>query len=295
MFVSKSKKGGSMKIQHFFDKRTATLTYVVYDEATKVGVVIDSVMDFDPKNGRTWHESSEAVARYIDRQGLTIPYVLDTHAHADHLSGMAYFKERYGARTVIGRFITTVQARFRDLYNLGSAFPVDGRQFDVLMDGGDELAIGSLRVKALHTPGHTPACLTYQIGDALFVGDTIFMPDYGTARCDFPGGSAETLYESIRRLYTFPDAVRLFTCHDYQPGGRALRWESTVGEERTTNIQLNTRTAKEEFVALRKARDATLEMPVLILPSLQINIRAGRFPEPESNGVSYLKLPLNVL
>jgi glyoxylase-like metal-dependent hydrolase (beta-lactamase superfamily II) len=284
-----------MKIQHFFDKRTATLTYVVHDEATKMGVVIDSVMDFDPKNCRTWHESNETVARYIDRQGLTIPYVLDTHAHADHLSGMAYFKEHYGARTVIGRFITIVQARFRDLYNLGPAFPVDGSQFDVLMNDGDELTVGSLRVKALHTPGHTPACLTYQIGDALFVGDTIFMPDFGTARCDFPGGSAEVLYKSIRRLYTFPDAIRLFTCHDYQPGGRPVRYESTVGEERATNIQLNARTTKEEFVALRRTRDATLEMPVLILPSLQVNIRAGRLPEPESNEVSYLKLPLNVL
>lgn len=284
-----------MKIQHFFDKRTFTLTYVVHDEASKIGVVIDSVMDLDPKSGRTWHASREAVAQYIDQRGLTIPYVLDTHAHADHLSGMQYFRARYGARTVIGRFITTVQARFRDLYNLGSDFPVDGRQFDVLLADRGELKIGELRVKAIHTPGHTPACLTYQIGDALFVGDTIFMPDYGTARCDFPGGSAEVLYESIQRLYALPDATRVFTCHDYQPGGRPLRYESTVGEERMTNTQLNSRTTKEEFVAFRKARDSTLEMPVLILPSLQVNIRAGRLPEPESNGVSYLKLPLNVL
>jgi len=284
-----------MKIQYFFDKRTFTLTYVVHDEASKSGVVIDSVMDLDPKSGRTWHESCEAVAQYIDQHGLTIPYVLDTHAHADHLSGMQYFRARYGARTVIGRFITTVQARFRDLYNLGADFPVDGRQFDVLLADEDEVRIGELRVKAIHTPGHTPACLTYQVGDALFVGDTIFMPDYGTARCDFPGGSAEVLYESIRRLYAFPDATRVFTCHDYQPGGRPLRYESTIGEERTTNIQLTSRTTKEEFVAFRRARDVTLEMPVLILPSLQVNIRAGRLPEPESNSVAYLKLPLNVL
>ena len=284
-----------MKIQHFFDTRTSTLTYVVHDEETKVGMVIDSVLDFDPKSGKTWHESCEAVARYIDQQGLTIPYVLDTHAHADHMSGMQYFKTRYGARTVIGRLITPVQARFRDLYNLGPDFPVDGRQFDVLLDDGGELKAGPLTVNAIHTPGHTPACLTYQLGDALFVGDTIFMPDYGTARCDFPGGSAGVLYESIQRLYALPDATRIFPCHDYQPGGRELRYESTVGEERTTNIQLTSRTTKEEFVAFRQARDATLEMPVLILPSLQVNIRAGRLPEPASNGVSYLKLPLNVL
>ncbi len=284
-----------MKIQHFFDTRTSTLTYVVHDEETKVGMVIDSVLDFDPKSGKTWHESCEAVARYIDQQGLTIPYVLDTHAHADHMSGMQYFKTRYGARTVIGRLITPVQARFRDLYNLGPDFPVDGRQFDVLLDDGGELKAGPLTVNAIHTPGHTPACLTYQLGDALFVGDTIFMPDYGTARCDFPGGSAGVLYESIQRLYALPDATRIFPCHDYQPGGRELRYESTVDEERTTNIQLTSRTTKEEFVAFRQARDATLEMPVLILPSLQVNIRAGRLPEPESNGVSYLKLPLNVL
>jgi glyoxylase-like metal-dependent hydrolase (beta-lactamase superfamily II) len=284
-----------MKIQHFFDKRTSTLTYVVHDEASKVGVVIDSVMDFDPKNGRTWYESCEAVAQYIDKHRLTIPYVLDTHAHADHLSGMAYIKERYGARTVIGQFITTVQARFRDLYNLGSDFPVDGRQFDVLMNDGDELQVEPLIVQAIHTPGHTPACLTYQISDALFVGDTLFMPDFGTAPCDFPGGSAEILYESIQKLYALPDATRIFTGHDYQPNGRTLRYESTVAEERTTNVQLTVRTRKEEFVARRKARDVTLEVPVLILPSLQVNIRAGCLPELESNGVSYLKLPLNVL
>ncbi len=285
----------AMKIQHFFDQRTFTLTYVVSDEASRIGVVIDAVMDLDPKSGRTWHASCDAVAQYIDQQGLTISYALDTHAHADHLSGMQYFRARYGARTGIGRRITTVQARFRDLYNLGSDFPVDGRQFDVLLAEGDELHIGALRVKAIHTPGHTPACLTYQIGDALFVGDTLFMPDYGTARCDFPGGSAAVLYESIQRLYTLPDATRVFTCHDYQPGGRPLRYASTVGEERMTNIQLTARTTKEEFLAFRNARDAMLEMPVLILPSLQVNIRAGRLPEPESNGVSYLKLPVNAL
>lgn len=283
-----------MQIQSFFDTRTSTLTYVVHDEAAKAGVVIDAMMDFDPKNGRTWHESCAAVARYIDAHELSIPHVLDTHAHADHLSGMDYFKRVYGAQTVIGRHITQVQSRFRDLYNLGSDFPIDGRQFDVLMHDGDHLEVGSLSVKAIHTPGHTPACLTYQIGDALFVGDALFMPDYGTARCDFPGGSAEVLYESIHQLYALPDNTRVFTCHDYQPGGRAVRYESTIGEERATNIQLNARTAKEEFVAFRRQRDATLELPALMLPSLQVNIRAGRLPEPERNGIAYLKLPLNV-
>jgi glyoxylase-like metal-dependent hydrolase (beta-lactamase superfamily II) len=282
-----------MKIQHFFDTRTSTLTYVVHDETTRVGVVIDSVMDFDPKNGRTWNESCATVVRYIEDHGLNIRYVLDTHAHADHLSGMAYFKRVYGAQTVIGRHIMQVQSRFRNLYNLGPDFPVDGRQFDVLMHDGESLEVGSLSVKASHTPGHTPACLTYRIGDALFVGDTLFMPDYGTARCDFPGGSAEILYESIQQLYTLPDDTRVFTCHDYQPGGRAVRYESTIGEERATNIQLNARTTKKEFVAFRTKRDATLDMPVLILPSLQVNIRAGCLPDPEGNGISYLKIPLN--
>ena len=283
-----------MKIQHFFDPQTSTLTYVVHDETTKTGAVIDPVMDFDPKSGRTTYTSCDAVARYIDAEELAIPYVLDTHAHADHLSGMAYFKHKYGARTVIGSHITQVQARFRDLYNLGSEFPVDGRQFNCLLREGDILEVGTLGIRALHTPGHTPACLTYQIGDALFVGDTLFMPDYGTARCDFPGGSAEVLYESVQRMYALPDDTRIFTCHDYQPGGRTLRYQSTVGEQRAANVQLKAQTTKEQFVTFRTKRDATLELPVLTLPALQVNIRAGQFPPPENNGVSYLKIPLNV-
>lgn len=284
-----------MKIQHFFDPNTWTLTYVVHDEESRQGVVIDPVMDFDPKNGRTRNESSEAVARYIDSQRLTIPYVLDTHAHADHLSGAQFFRQRYNAKTVIGAQITQVQQRFRDLYNLGPAFPVDGSQFDHLITEGETLTIGRLQLKALHTPGHTPACMTYQIGDALFVGDTLFQPDYGTARCDFPGGSAAILYDTIQRFYALPNTVRIFTCHDYQPGGRPVQYESTVGEQKATNIQLNNRTSKEEFIAFRAKRDKTLAAPVLILPSLQVNIRAGHLPEPESNGIAYLKIPLNVL
>lgn len=282
-----------MKIQAFFDQRTSTLTYVVHDEETRTGVVIDSVTDYDPKSGRIWHESAEKVYGYVEEQRLRIPFVIDTHAHADHLSGMQYFKQRCASRTVIGTHITSVQERFRDLYNLGSDFPVDGRQFDVLFEEGQVLEAGPLRIEACHTPGHTPACMTYRIGTALFVGDVLFMPDYGTARCDFPGGSAERLYESIRRLYELPGETEVFTCHDYQPGDRELRFQTTIEEERSSNIQLKATTPRDDFVAFRKERDATLEMPTLILPSLQVNIRAGRLPEAEDNGVSYLKIPLN--
>jgi glyoxylase-like metal-dependent hydrolase (beta-lactamase superfamily II) len=282
-----------MKIQHFFDEPTATLSYVVWDEDARVAVLIDSLLDFDPKSGRTRTRSCEAVARFLDERRLSLTLVLDTHAHADHLTGMPFFRERYGARTGIGAEIRQVQAIFRRIFNLGDAFPVDGSQFDVLLREGDVLAAGPLRVEAIHTPGHTPACMSYRIGDALFVGDGLFMPDYGTARCDFPGGSAEALYDSIQRLYTLPEATRVFTCHDYRPGGRPLRFESTIGEQKRTNVQLSHATTRAAFIELRKTRDAGLEMPTLILPSIQVNIRAGRLPEPESNGISYLKIPLN--
>jgi glyoxylase-like metal-dependent hydrolase (beta-lactamase superfamily II) len=282
-----------INIQHFYDEVTATLTYVVHDGTT--GVVIDPVRDFDPKSGRTSWRSAEAVATYIDDYQLAIPNVIDTHAHADHMTGMPFFTERYGARTVTGGRVGEVQRSFRTIYNLAPDFPVDGRQFDVLLDEGQALQVGSFEVKALHTPGHTPAHMCWQIADAVFVGDTLFAPDYGTARCDFPGGSAEQLYDSIQRLYALPDGTRLFLCHDYRPGGRPVRFETTVGEQKEANIQLNARTTKAEFVAFRTKRDAQLEMPALILPSLQVNIRAGQLPEAESNGVSYLKLPLNVL
>lgn len=282
-----------MNIQHFYDEATSTLTYVVHDG--KTGVVIDPVRDFDPKSGRTSWRSAEAVAKYIDENHLALPYVIDTHAHADHLSAMPFFTARYDARTVTGSRVGEVQRSFRAIYNLAPDFPVDGRQFDVLLDEGQALQVGSFQVKALHTPGHTPAHMSWQIEDAVFVGDTLFMPDYGTARCDFPGGSAEQLYDSIQRLYTLPDRTRLFMCHDYRPGGRPLRWETTGAEQKESNIQLNVRTTKAEFVAFRTKRDAQLEMPVLILPSIQVNIRAGQLPEAESNGTVYLKIPLNVL
>jgi glyoxylase-like metal-dependent hydrolase (beta-lactamase superfamily II) len=252
------------------------------------------VLDYDAKSARTSLRSAEAVAKYIDQKKLAIPYVIDTHAHADHLTAMPFFKKRFGARTVTGSRIGKVQRTFRDIYNLGSDFPIDGRQFDLLLDEGQELGVGSFRVRAMHTPGHTPAHMSWQIGDALFVGDTLFMPDYGTARCDFPGGSAEQLYDSIQRIYALPRTTRLFMCHDYQPGGRELRFMTTVAEQKQSNIQLSERTTKQEFLTFRKTRDAQLDMPTLILPAVQINIRAGEFPEPEANGTVYLKIPLNV-
>ncbi len=283
-----------MKIRSFFDARTWTLTYVVFDEDAREGVVIDPVLDFDPASGRTWTESADQVAQFLDAEGIRVPFVLDTHAHADHLTALPYFKERFGAQTAIGADIVEVQHVFRDLFNLGDRLPTDGRQFDVLLRDGDTLEFGDLTLVAIHTPGHTPACMTYQIGDALFVGDTLFQPDYGTARCDFPGGSARTLYRSITDLYKrFPGEMRVFTCHDYQPGGRDLAFESTLAEQRDANVQLNGQTEERDFIAFRSARDATLEMPRLILPSIQVNVRAGDFPTPEDNGLSYLKIPLN--
>ena len=282
-------------VAHFFHAPTFTLTYVVRDPRTDRAVVIDPVRDFDPKSGGTsWH-AAEEVAAFRDAHRLRVPYVLDTHAHADHLSGMPFFKERYGAETVIGWHITEVQTTFRDIFDLGSDFPVDGRQFDRLLRDGERLAVGPMLVEALHTPGHTPACMTYRIGDALFVGDVLFQPDYGVARCDFPGGSAEALYDSVQRLYALPEATRVFTCHDYLPGGRPLAFESTIGEQRAANVQLDARTPRDAFVRFRHRRDAELEMPVLILPSVQVNVRAGALPEPAANGTSYLKIPLNVL
>ncbi len=280
-----------MNIQHFFDPAISTLTYVVHD--TKAGVVIDPVLDYDPKSARTSLVSAEAVAQYIDDRNLAIGYVIDTHAHADHLTAMSFIKKRFGARTVTGSRVGEVQRAFRDIYNLGADFPVDGRQFDLLLDEGQELEVGSFRVRAMHTPGHTPAHMCWQIDEALFVGDTLFMPDYGTARCDFPGGSADQLFDSIQRIYALPESTRLFMCHDYQPGGRALRFVTTVAEQKRSNIQLREGTTKLEYMTLRKARDVQLDMPALILPAIQINIRAGEFPEPEANGTAYLKIPLN--
>jgi glyoxylase-like metal-dependent hydrolase (beta-lactamase superfamily II) len=282
-----------MHVEAFFDPNTSTLSYVVHDGHT--GVVIDPVRDYDAASGHTCWASAEAVAAYIDGKRLAIPYAIDTHAHADHLSGLPFFRERYGAQSVTGARIGEVQRTFRAFYGLPDAFPVDGSQFDRLVDEGDRLRIGSLEVEALHTPGHTPAHMSWRIGDAVFLGDTLFLPDYGTARCDFPGGSAAILYDSIQRLYELPAETRLFACHDYQPGGRALAYQTTVAEQKRSNIQLRADTTRAEFVALREARDAGLDAPALLLPSLQVNIRAGRLPEPEANGIAYLKIPLDTL
>ena len=281
-----------MEIQHFFDQATSTLTYVVHDGG--IGIVIDPVLDYDPKSARTMVRSAEAVARYIDHRHLSIPYVIDTHAHADHLTAMPFFKKRYGSQTVTGSRVGEVQRSFRDIYNLGADFPIDGRQFDILLDEGQDLEVGSFRIRAMHTPGHTPAHMSWQVEDAVFVGDTLFMPDYGTARCDFPGGSADQLYDSIQRIYALPDSTRLFMCHDYQPGGRELCFVTTVAEQKQSNVQLRQGTMKQEFLKLRTARDAKLDMPALILSAIQINIRAGEFPKQEANGTAYLKIPLNV-
>jgi len=281
-----------VKIRHFHDERTATLSYAVVDEPSRTALVIDPVADFDPRNARISHGSCEAMARWIDERGLAVPLVIDTHAHADHLSGMPFFRERYGARGGIGRDITRVQETFRDVYGLEGGLPCDGRQWDLLVDDGDSLEVGGLRVEALHSPGHTPACMSYRVGDALFVGDVLFMPDYGTARCDFPGGSAATLYDSIQRLYALPDSLRVHTGHDYRPRGRELRFAATIGEEKRSNLQLSAQTPKADFVAFRERRDAALPLPDLMLAVLQMNVRAGAAPPPEPDGARYLRIPL---
>jgi glyoxylase-like metal-dependent hydrolase (beta-lactamase superfamily II) len=283
-----------MEIHHFFDARTSTLTYVVHDRDARVAVVIDPVLDFDPASGRIFTEFLDTVSRFLEAQRLSVPFVLDTHAHADHLSAMAQVRERHGSRSAIGARIIAVQRVFREIFHLGDELPVDGSQFDVLLEDGGTLDLGAFALRAIHTPGHTPACMSYHVGEALFVGDTLFQPDYGTARCDFPGGSAETLHASILRLYrTLPGETRVFTCHDYQPGGRPVAFESTLLEQRLGNVQLREDTSLDEFVAFRLERDAGLAMPALILPSIQVNIRAGRLPAPEANGLSYLKIPIN--
>ena len=283
-----------MKTKAFYDERTSTLTYVSFSEEERIGVVIDSVLDFDAASGRTWTESADEVSQFLEQERINIPYVLDTHVHADHLSAMSLFKERFDAKTVIGSDIVKVQRVFQDLFNLGDDLATNGSQFDVLMQDGEILDVGPFELEAIHTPGHTPACMSYRIEDSLFVGDALFQPDYGTARCDFPGGSAEELYSSISAVYKrFPNSTRVYTCHDYQPGGRALQFESTLQQQRESNVQLNHSTTQADFVAFRMERDATLSMPALILPSIQINVRAGNPPRPEANGISYLKLPIN--
>lgn len=284
----------AVQVRSFFDEATFTVTHVLSDPATGKAAIIDSVLDFDPASGRTSTTSADAVIAYVREQGLEVEWLLETHAHADHLSAAPYLQEQLGGRLAIGRHILTVQNVFGKIFNEGTRFARDGSQFDHLFDEGDRFSVGSIPAIALHVPGHTPADMAYVIGDAVFIGDTLFMPDYGSARADFPGGDAHILYRSVRRLLSLPEASRLFLCHDYKaPGRDTYAWETTVAEQRRSNVHLHDGISEDDFVAMRKARDATLDMPRLILPSIQVNMRGGHFPEPEENGVSYLKLPLN--
>ncbi|WP_439535486.1 MBL fold metallo-hydrolase [Methyloversatilis sp.] len=285
----------SMQIEAFFDEATSTVSYLVLDRSTQACAIVDSVLDYDPKAGRTSTQSADRLIARVRELGARLEWILETHVHADHLSAAPHLRAQLGGQLGIGAHIVTVQKVFGSLFNAGDDFARDGRQFDRLFADGDTFTIGSLTARALHTPGHTPACMSYVIEDAVFVGDTLFMPDYGTARCDFPGGDARTLYRSVRRLLSLPPETRLFMCHDYPPGGRAPAWESTVAEQRAHNIHVHDGIAEDDFVAMRTARDATLDMPVLILPSVQVNMRAGHLPEPEDNGTRYLKIPLDVL
>ncbi len=281
-------------VQTWFHAASSTACHCIVDPQTRHCAVVDSVLDFDQASGRTRTEFADAVAAYIEQHGLTLDWLLETHAHADHLSAAPYLKQRCGGRIAIGEHIRTVQGVFRALFN-DPTIPVDGSPFDTLFRDGDTFAIGALQGRVMHTPGHTPACVVYVVGDAAFVGDTLFMPDYGTARCDFPGGDAAELYRSVQRIFALPPQTRLYMCHDYMPGGRAARWSCTVAEQRDGNVQIHAGVDEAAFVAFRRQRDATLSMPALLLPSVQVNVRAGELPPPESNGVRYLKLPLNAL
>ena len=282
-------------IAAFHDERTGTVSYVLADPATRQAAIVDPVLDFDLKSGRTATTQADRLLAHLAEAGLAVQWILETHAHADHLSAARYLQAHVGGRIAIGEHIREVQAVFRKLYNLERDFLPDGRQFDHLFHDGEIFRIGGIEAQAVLVPGHTPACMAYRIGDAVFVGDTMFMPDVGTARADFPGGDAAILYRSIRRLLALPPATRLFVCHDYPPEGRAPAWETTVAEQRARNIHVHDGVSEAEFVALRTGRDARLEVPALILPSIQINIRAGQMPPAEDNGVSYLKIPLNTL
>ena len=283
------------QVQAFFDPATWTVTYVVFDHPGGHCAIVDPVLDYDPKAGRTRTASARKVVDFVRAQQLTVQWILETHAHADHLTAAHHLREVLGGKIAIGAEITQVQKVFKGIFHLESDFSTDGGQFDHLFTDGEAFRIGTLQARALAVPGHTPACMAYQIGDAAFVGDTLFMPDVGTARCDFPGGNAHTLYQSIRRLLALPPATRLFMCHDYPPAGREATWQTTVAEQRASNIHVHDGVGEDEFVAMRKRRDATLEMPVLILPSVQVNIRAGDLPPKDDNGVAYLRIPLNAL
>ncbi|WP_445808747.1 MBL fold metallo-hydrolase [Yoonia sp.] len=284
------------EVKAFFDEVTNTISYVVREPQGNTCAIVDSVLDYDPAAGRTDTTSADAIIAWVKDQGLNVAWILESHVHADHLSAAPYLQERLGGKIGIGSNITVVQNTFGKIFNEGTAFQRDGSQFDALFNEGDTIHIGQLRADVLHTPGHTPACLTYVIGDAAFVGDTLFMPDFGTARCDFPGGSAEDLYNSIQKILALPDDTRIFVGHDYKaPGRDEFAWETTVGEQKAMNIHIGAGKPIEDFVSMRTTRDAQLGMPRLILPSLQTNMRAGNLPEPEDNGARYFKVPINQL
>ncbi|NMM18676.1 MAG: MBL fold metallo-hydrolase [Rhodoferax sp.] len=281
-------------IQSFFDLDTATVTHIVSDPVTRRAAIIDSVLDYDPKAGRTSHTSADKVIEHVRQAGLTVAWLLETHAHADHLSAAPYLKAQLGGQMGIGRHICDVQAVFKQLFNARD-MNTEGAEFDHLFEDGEQFQIGALDVRVMHTPGHTPACLTYVVGQHAFIGDTLFMPDYGSARCDFPGGDAATLYRSIQKVLALAPETQLHLCHDYPPDGRAPAWVTTVRQEREKNIHVHDGITQAEFVSMRTARDKTLAMPRLLLPAVQVNVRAGQLPPPEDNGVRYLKIPLNVL
>jgi len=290
-----SKATVNPQVHGIFDPATWTVTYVVYEKLGAACAIIDSVLDYDPKSGRTGHRSADQVIEFVKAKDLKVAWILETHAHADHLSAAPYLKQKLGGKIGIGDQITRVQKVFKAIFNLEPEFRLDGSQFDALLKDDEQFQIGELTARVMAVPGHTPACVAYQVGDAVFVGDTIFMPDVGTARCDFPGGDATTLFASVRKLLSLPPETRLFMCHDYPPNNRAVSFETTVAEQRAKNIHVHDGISEAQFVEMRTKRDATLEMPVLILPAVQINIRAGELPPKEANGIAYAKIPLNAL
>jgi glyoxylase-like metal-dependent hydrolase (beta-lactamase superfamily II) len=281
-------------VKGFFDKATSTISYVCADPETKTCALLDSVLDYEPNAAHTNTESADKLIEYVKDNGLTVEWLLETHVHADHLSAAPYLKEKVGGKMAIGENITTVQNVFGKIFNAGTEFQRDGSQFDLLLKEGDTFSVGNIPARAIHTPGHTPACMTYVIGDAAFVGDTIFMPDFGTARCDFPGGDARTLFRSVRKIFELPDETRLFMCHDYGgPDRSEPMWETTVGDEKRKNVHVREEVNEDDFVEMRTTRDKKLGMPRLIIPSVQVNMRAGQMPPAEDNGTIYLKVPLN--
>ena len=281
------------EIKAYFDTPTNTVSYLVTDPATKKCAVVDSVLNFDYPSGTISYAQADEIIGDITDQGLTLDWLIETHVHADHLSAAPYIQEKLGGKIMISKEITVVQNIFGKVFNAGTEFERDGSQFDMLLADGDTYQVGSIEAKVLHTPGHTPACMAHVIGDAVFVGDTLFMPDGGSARADFPGGDARTLYQSIQKIFTLPDDIRMFICHDYMPGGRDVKWETTVGEQKRDNIHVGKGNSEDDFVAMREARDATLRMPTLIMPSIQVNMRAGHMPQAEDNGSTYLKVPVS--